>query len=384
MTKKKRSHGEGSITQRADGTWTARIQVGFKDDGKPKIKAFYGKQRKDVVKKLDRFKEVLKDGLVDEDTLPDFDVYISEWLYNVKANDLKDQSFDRLESTINNHIIPTVGHLKLNEINDVIVQTELINKKVKVLELSYSSVKKIYDALNACFKYAVSRRDLRYNPMNTVTLPKQINFETKEIEIFTDEEIEKIINVANLSYSNGVLKYRNGWGIVLMIYTGMRVGEALALKWTDFNANDNTISVVKNLTMIKNRDKDATTKYKLKINDTVKTKKSERIVPLSKRALEAISHLKETSSNYIISTRDGNPVRPRNLQNTLDDMLKDAGIEHKSHHVTRHTFASMLFRKGADVKTVSELLGHSDTRITYDTYIHLIKEQKASVVALLD
>lgn len=78
------------------------------------------------------------------------------------------------------------------------------------------------------------------------------------------------------------------------------------------------------------------------------------------------------------------PIRPRNFQNTFDSILETSGIEHKGLHVTRHTFASSLFRLGADVKSVSELLGHSDTRITYNTYIHLIKEQKLNVIALFD
>lgn len=378
MTKK--SHGEGNISKRSNGTWTARIQVGFKDNGKPNIKAFYGKTRKEVADKLNDYKTLIHAG-VNESELPDFDKYISNWLYNVKANELKPLSFDRLESTINNHIIPCIGHFRTNKITDMIIQTEIINKKAK--NMSYSSIKKIHDALNACFKYAVARRDLRFNPMNTVTIPSRVKYENKEIEIFTDEEVKKVVEVAKSQYRSGALKFRNGWGIVLMIYTGIRMGEALALKWNDYDEENKTITVRKNIALVKNRtDKGA--RYKLIEQDSLKTKNADRGIPLSQKAVEALTELKKTSKNYIISTKDEKPVRPRNLQNTFDSMLGASGIEHKGLHATRHTFASLLFKMGADVKTVSELLGHADTRITYNTYIHLIREQKQNVVALLD
>jgi hypothetical protein len=98
------SAGEGCIFKRPDGYWTARIQAGTNNNGKPKIIAFYGKTRKEAVEKLADYKEKIRSGF-GEDDLPDFERYISNWLYNVKSNELKASSYDRLESTINNHII---------------------------------------------------------------------------------------------------------------------------------------------------------------------------------------------------------------------------------------------------------------------------------------
>lgn len=376
----KRSSGEGNISQRQNGSWTARLQIGHNSEGKQIIKAFYGKTRKEVVEKLDDYKTLIKFG-DEESDLPCFDIYIMNWLNHTKINELKPLSFDRLESTIKNHIRPAIGHYKTNEITDFVIQRTLINKKIETI--SYSSIKKIYDALNACFKYAVARRDLKYNPMATVSLPGKSKFDNKKIEIFTDEEVTKIIEVANSRYMNGNLKYRNGWGVVLMIYTGIRVGEACALNWDDYCEINNTITIGKNIALIKNRSSKGA-KYRLVEQDTAKTKNSERRIPLPRRAVEALSHLRKTSSNYIISTKEGKPVRPRTLQNTFDYILTEAGIEHKGLHVTRHTFASLLFKMGAELKTVSELLGHADIRITSNTYIHLVKEQKQNVMNLLD
>ncbi|MCX7924030.1 MAG: site-specific integrase [Clostridia bacterium] len=376
----RRSNGEGNISKRPDGKWTARIQIGLTEDGKPKIKAFYGSSRKEVADKLADFRELTKAGYTDED-MPEFKTYITNWLYNVKVNELKAMSFDRLESTIKNHIIPVVGHFKTNMLTDTIIQTQLINKKVKTY--SHSSIKKIYDALNACFKYAVARRDLRFNPMDTVTMPGKAKFETKDIEIFTEEDLKVLIQAADTRFGNGELRYKNGWGIILMIYTGMRMGEALALKWEDYNEAEKKLTIRKNIGLVKNRTGEGN-KYMLLEQDSVKTKNSDRVIPLSQMAITALSELRKTSRNYIISTREGKPVRPRNFQNTFDYMLNSVGLVHKGLHATRHTFASLLFKKSADVKTVGELLGHADARTTYNTYIHVMQSQKQSAVALLD
>jgi site-specific recombinase XerD len=118
--------------------------------------------------------------------------------------------------------------------------------------------------------------------------------------------------------------------------------------------------------------------------NSLKTRNSERIIPLTQMAMTALTELRKRSCNYIVSTADGRPVRPRNFQNTFDAMLQHAGISHKGLHTTRHTFASLLFKRGADVKTVCELLGHGETRTTFNTYIHIIKEQKHDVISLLD
>jgi integrase len=203
-----------------------------------------------VADKLADYRELTKAGYSDED-MPEFKTYITNWLYNVKVNELKAMSFDRLESTINNHILPVVGHFKINLLTDTIIQTQLINKKLKTH--SHSSIKKMYDALNACFKYSVARRDLRFNPMDTVTMPSKSKFESKEIEIFSEQDLKVLAEVADSRFSNGELRYKNGWGIILMIYTGIRMGEALALKWEDYDEEEKNLIIRKNIGLVKNR-----------------------------------------------------------------------------------------------------------------------------------
>ena len=119
--------------------------------------------------------------------------------------------------------------------------------------------------------------------------------------------------------------------------------------------------------------------------DSAKSATSMREIDMNDACFEALSRLKEITGefDYVLSTKDGNPMLPRYLDRMLRKIAVAAGLpEEKIYglHSLRHTFASRLFAAGEDVKTVSELLGHSDITITYNTYIHLINEQKRKAV----
>ena len=138
--KKRRDKGDGCISQRADGTWTARIRVGLTPEGKPKIKAFYGKSEREVKKKLKEFeKELHKNDMsvVQKGTV---ESYMLNWLRSVKSNELKPKSYDRLEQTLTYQVIPYIGHLQVAAIQPDDVQ-KMVNE-LKDKGLSYSTIKK--------------------------------------------------------------------------------------------------------------------------------------------------------------------------------------------------------------------------------------------------
>ncbi len=160
--KKRRDKGDGCISQRTDGTWTARIRVGLTPEGKPKIKAFYGKSEREVKKKLKEFeKELHKNDMsvVQKGTV---ESYMLNWLRSVKSNELKPKSYDRLEQTLTYQVIPYIGHLQVAAIQPDDVQ-KMVNE-LKDKGLSYSTIKKAYDAVNDCFRNGVIKRTVIYNP----------------------------------------------------------------------------------------------------------------------------------------------------------------------------------------------------------------------------
>jgi len=370
----KRKKGEGMIREREPGKWEARITL----NGKPK--SFYGSTEREVRKKMKEYKEKFDGGQRNFNRIQYSD-FLDIWLER-KEKDLKPQSYHRLVSTINTHIKPIVGFYFLDKIDAELIQSEIIDPKSKTL--AHSSIKKIYMALNSSFTYAKERKDIVHNPCALVIMPKQTSKvfakrnKRKNLEIFTDDEIKRFVIASAATYKNGAPIYKNGQMFVLMLNTGIRMGEAGALSWDDYNEDDQTITI--NSTIIQNKDESG--KSVIEEQDSVKSRDSERILKLNTNATQALPKIRK--SGYIYCTRDGKPIRPRHIQDLLDSILARAGIPHKSTHVFRHTFASKLFEKGIDVKVVSELLGHSSVAFTYNTYITLIKKQKARAMEAIE
>lgn len=389
MSEKKqmREYGTGCISQRKDGKWTARITVGTNENGKPKVKAFYGNTEREVKKKLKDFqKELAKNDyvVVQRNTVA---VYMTNWLESNKRNELKPKSYDRLEQTLAYQVFPKIGHLQIASI-----QSSHVQKMVNDLRdegYSYSTIKKAYDAVNDCFRTGMIQKTVMFNPALGVKLPSKKSFGKTEIKFYEENEIKQIQEAAVETFSNGKQIYRLGAAIPLAINTGLRMAELLGLKWNDISFEKKTLSVNGTRVVVKNRSVNAESKYIVIDQDSAKTEAGERTIPLNDDAYNALLNLKGVTGDfeYVLSTENGNPILPRYLDRLCRCILVKAGLpEEKIYglHSLRHTFASMLFRNGVDVKTVSELLGHSDVTITYNTYIHLIEDQKRIAVETMN
>lgn len=158
--------------------------------------------------------------------------------------------------------------------------------------------------------------------------------------------------------------------------TGLRVSELCALRWrTDVNWDSRTITVSRNMVNVKNRDEsDLRHRVQLPQNST-KSAAGRRTLVLNDVAFEALSQLHKLTgkSEYVLSTKNGKPVSPRNLDRLFRCVQSRVGIpqnEQAGLHSLRHTFATRLFDNGVDIKTISRLLGHSDVTVTMKTYVH--------------
>ena len=389
MAQNKREHGQGTIYLRKDGRWYGAVQNGYNENGRPKMVTVYGKTEAEAKRKLkEKIKLINSNGLIlQNSTIKNVTVeeYCTNWLENVKINELKPSSYDRKETSLINQVFPFIGMLQLSQLSIDNVQ-DMINQ-LRQSGLSYSSIKKAYEAINECCKYAVIRGDLPKNPCEGVTLPKNLKRQDGDIKFYTEEQIELLLKQSTVKYSNGKYKYRLGYGIQFLLYTGLRIGEALALTWEDVDFDNKIIKVNKNLKQVKNRDSDAHASYKIIIQNSTKTNSGHRIVPLNNKSIEALNHIKEVTGQYkyVFSTETGNNVYGRAYDTMFRKIQANCNFENiYGVHALRHTFASLLFKRGVDVKTVSEILGHKDVSVTYNTYIHLIQEQKASAMSLLD
>lgn len=214
--------------------------------------------------------------------------------------------------------------------------------------------------------------DKRFNKLN---YPKT---EKSSIKIYTDEEAEKIIKYIFEKNEKGKFVHLHSClGELIAFYTGMRLGEILALQWQDINFDADFIDVNKNA-------------YTNSRGNTVitspKTLASYRKIPLHPKLKKALSLFKsECGTDYVIGTQQGKKVKfPRTLQRHNEDMCRKIGIKSKGMHAYRHYFATYLIKKTNRVKLVSECLGHSSVIITQNVYNNPSLEDKNELIKCLD
>lgn len=398
MSKSKRGQGEWSFTQRKDKLWTARKQFGKKENGKPNIKAFYGKSISEVRRKAQEYENQLSTNRIESTKKITVYEYLIEWLKTYKNISVKSTTYDGIEYTIKRVKSFDIAYIQLNNLTTQVCQN-FINDMVRSdKKYSLATITKTYNTLNNCLSHAEGIGDIVKNPMTFVKLPSADKVQTpvKDATFFTQDEVKLICNQAQKVFSNNKPVYYYGEVIVLLLYTGMRIGECLSLKWEDVDFENNTIQIDSTISVVINRD-DSSNKKSTIVDTSPKTKKSIRKIPMSETAKKSLMQFKNNTTNhntantsYIFVTKTGKLTSARNIRRTLDSILDNCGLQEKrlsqgyGLHSLRHTFVSMLLAKGVDIKIISELVGHEKVSTTYNIYAHLIPEQKQNSVNLLD
>ena len=384
-TKAKKANGEGSIYfSEREGCWRAEI-TWFDSGGVKRRKCWSGKKQSDVKAKLNDFKKKLllngKDMTTENKTFQEF---AEEWLTVVLKPKLKPTSYERKVCTLENQVYKRIGVIPIDKLNHSQIQN-MVND-ISECGLSYSTVKKAYEAVSACMRYYRIKTTTSFNPCEGITLPELKRREISDIRFFTDDERRLIVNEATREFSNGVPVYRLGWAFVLLLYSGMRVGELCALTWSDINFEEKSIKIYKNAVEYSERDENGVARSVYKTQHSTKTKSGMRIIPMTQRAFTALTELQKATGQYeyIITSSNGQRVRPSRLGRTFASILSAVGIERTGVHALRHTFATMLFSNGCEVKIVSEILGHSNTKITENIYIHTLQHQKIKAIQSID
>lgn len=380
----RKDNGSGGVYKINDNKYSARIMIGRGEDGKPIIKTFYAKTEALAKKKLRDFKKEMGNAM------PKRDITVSEfatkWL-NSRKTTMKPLSFNRVLSTYKTHVHGKIGHLLMRNVapNDI---QEIIDG---MMDGSYSSAKKAFDFVNAMFSYAMkfppTVRVVDYNPCDFVNMPRQRMFtQTTPTSAsgFTNEEVGKIIaEIDRASDNNGSKVYPYGDFFVVLLNTGLRMGEGLALLKSDVDFDNGVIYVNKNLIQLQTE-----TGYEIVVQDDTKTFASTRVVPMNTETRKRLKSLFETfpDTEFIAINRNGNRITPQNCEKTFSTILNRCGVDanHRKCHALRHTFATAMFENGADVKTISEILGHSSVSITYDVYIDAINLAQAKFKTIGD
>lgn len=384
-----------SIRERDDGRFEARLTI----DGKRK--SFYGNTKTQLKQKVKEHLQKIENGYKEPKKIKLND-YIEYWLKTYKWNKIEPSSYSRLYSVYIHQIHDSIGKKMIGDVTTKDIQgliDERANPSVnKTKALSLSGLKKIIHLLNPCFKKAISERIIYKNPCTDVILPTKscVKVETKQQITLSDLEIEELKNVALEKYkTTGEYKSRDALVLLLILNLGLRVGEAIALKWSDFDISRELVYINKtlqsNIIEFDNGEVVENAKKYSRIKQATKTDSGIRVLKLNESALYYISELKgydvrnNIKSPYLCSTSKGTLNSPRNLQRSLDRIIKRTSItENISLHTLRHTFGSTLIRRGVGVEVVSKLMGHANINITYLKYIHVIKEQEAMAMSMIN
>lgn len=385
MATKKRANGEGTIYfSEREQQWWAEI-TWIDADGNKRRKKWKSKKQSEVKAKLAEFKkQLLLNGteVATEDRT--FREFADEWVNVILKPKVKPLSYQRKVSTLENQVYKHIGNIPISKLTHSKIQ-KMIND-LNESGLSYSTIKKAYEAVSGCMRYYRIQTSTSFNPCEDITLPEANRKEDSDIEFFTKEERIRIVEEATRAYQDGKHVYRLGWMFVLMLYSGMRVGEVCALTWDDVDFSARTINVRKNAVEVREKDKAGESHSVLITQNSTKTRSGTRIIPMTEKAYLALSELQKITGDceYIISSSKGKRIRPSRIDRSFHLILDAIGLKRVGVHTLRHTFATMLFHNGCEVKVVSELLGHSNTKITENIYIHVIQEQKVKAIRSID
>lgn len=300
--------------------------------------------------------------------------WLMEWINNYIKPFVKIRTYNRYYEIINNHIIPNLGNYDITDLNNNLLQsfiTNLLkNGNVKTQEgLSSNSVNAVINIVKNSLDTA---QDLGLCNLQLKKLKRPKNSE-KEINCFNLEEQklieDQIINSKNIKM----------YGVIICLYTGLRIGELLALEWNDIDFEHKILSVNKTCYDGKNDEGRFT-----RIIDVPKTKTSIRKIPIPKKIIKILLLIKNnTNSNYVITNND-KLISIRTYQKNFENLLKKLKIPHRGFHSLRHTFATRALECGMDVKTLSEILGHKNSMITVNRYAHSMFEHKVKMMEKLD
>lgn len=298
--------------------------------------------------------------------------WLDDWLKNYVKPSVKAKTLYSYSEIVDKRLKPNLGEYDMSEITPLMFQryvTDLLQKgNLKTGSgLSPNTVNSIITVLQGSFRMAYALGIISEYNMHKIKRPK---VKEKKTECFTIAE-QKVIEHAVLSDKRDKMK-----GIILCLYTGLRIGELLALEWSDVDLSKAELSVVKTCHDTKGADG----RY-YRITDTPKTEHSIRVVPIPKQLIPMLRELKKKSnSRYVIANRNGEPISIRSYQRSYELLLKKHNIAHKGFHYLRHTFSTRASECGMDVKTLADILGHENPTVTLKRYAHSLMEHKHEVI----
>ena len=292
--------------------------------------------------------------------------WLSEWLENYVKTSVKARTYEKYADIVRVRLLHALGDYELNDLPPFIVQryiTELLHHgNLKNDEgLSANTVNLIIAVIQSSMETAYSIGLTDEYKMDKIKRPRA---QEKQVTCFSSSEQKKIEQAVLTDKRSKMI------GILICLYTGLRVGELLALEWTDIDFSKNELKVCKT----------CYDKGRSRITTVPKTTSSVRVIPIPKQLVPILKQLKKQGESQYVISENGAYLSIRSYQRSFELLLKRLGISHQGFHSLRHTFATRALECGMDVKTLSEILGHKNATVTLNRYAHSLMDHKREMM----
>lgn len=361
----KRGNNEGSIRQRSDGRWEARVTVGINPaTGKPERRSIYGKTQAEVRKQMTQILNALDTGTYQRPDKTTVSKWMYEWIDTFCANKVKPLTLASYRGIIKNHINPHIGSLELQSVRGLHIQ-RLYNDMTENGS-SGKTVKNVGAILHKAFAVAIKQGILQFNPCDGAELPK---VQKHEITPLADDEIPAFLNALN--------DEPMGNAYALCLLAGLREGECLGLSWAQVDFAKKRITISQQL----QKEKKKGGQYY--IASTTKSGKPRIIEPPAiafeylraeqtrqlQNRLQAGSEW--TNHNNLVFTNElGEHYKIFTFYSRFKRIAASIGRPDARPHDLRHTAATVAIASGADIKSVQDMLGHATASFTLNVYAH--------------
>lgn len=359
-----------NIFKRKDGRWEGRY-IKDRQEGKAIYGFVFGKSYLEVKKKKVAAIATLAEKTKKETLKNDQPImrYVgSQWLDELKPI-RKKSTWVKYDNQLNSHIFPVLGDKQINEISneDLIsfVNGLLTGDNRHGQCLSPKSVSDIFSRIKSIRKFAlIHGYEVKFMP-DCVKIPQK----SQELRVLTFSEEKTLVCYLKENLDLTSL------GILICLFTGIRIGELCALTWKDISLTEKQIHISRTIQRLQNKDKNAKTKTYIEI-DEPKSKCSLRTIPIPESIMDALQSAYMENDEYLLTGKNRLFIEPRTMENRFKSILKKCNIADANFHALRHTFATRCIEVGFDIKSLSEILGHANVNITLNRYVHPTMQMK--------
>jgi len=348
-----------NIYKRKDNRWEGRYIRDHRPDGSPRYGYCYGRTYQEVRQKVSQAKADLlagKTACADTHRYP-LAYYCEQWL-QINRSKVKESTYVKYAATIEKHIKPGLGSCYVQTLTSSAIEAfshSLLQEK----ELAPKTVKDILITLHTIIKFA-GKQISPSVPMIEIVYPK---VPKNQMRVLTNHE--QSLFVQYLLQDTDACKF----GVLLALLTGMRIGEVCALRWGDVSLTEGTVRVCATMQRLQDLSADGEQRTKVIITEP-KSDTSSRIIPLTEYAVKLCASRQCNDPNAFVLTGTNQYIEPRTLQYRLGRYTRDCGLEGVHFHTLRHTFATRCVEVDFEIKSLSEILGHSSPQITLERYVH--------------